>query len=343
MIPLGVHWQGHAFGSTYSQTGNSNQAQSGWGGWDIVTLGPNPLAIGYGLYKITTDEDEEAHFYYNTVDCNWGPGCSGYNPDGYFQYRADLDKFFYHIRGEQDFDAITNGQVINCWDMLNYGSAQVTTGFVGYWTRSLYVIPSSNNHPLLLWGPYPDNNFDVLYYKIYRLYSYVGGWQYLDQTSSNSYEDANFEYCTAVPPATCPNQRNISYYIKAVNDQFTESSASNTATAYLVGGAPDKIKAKEESFHKPTIFSLNQNYPNPFNPETKINYALPEDVKVQIKVYDMLGTEVAELVNDYKAAGFYETTFDASNLSSGVYIYRIIVLSGEKILYSQSNQMIFLK
>jgi hypothetical protein len=66
-------------------------------------------------------------------------------------------------------------------------------------------------------------------------------------------------------------------------------------------------------------------------------------VKVQIKVYDMLGTEVAELVNDYKAAGFYETTFDASNLSSGVYIYRIIVLSGEKILYSQSNQMIFLK
>lgn len=66
-------------------------------------------------------------------------------------------------------------------------------------------------------------------------------------------------------------------------------------------------------------------------------------MKVQIKVYDMLGTEVAELVNDYKAAGFYETTFDASNLSSGVYIYRIIVLSGEKILYSQSNQMIFLK
>ncbi|HEX9739909.1 MAG TPA: T9SS type A sorting domain-containing protein [Ignavibacteriaceae bacterium] len=66
-------------------------------------------------------------------------------------------------------------------------------------------------------------------------------------------------------------------------------------------------------------------------------------MKVQIKVYDMLGTEVAELVTDYKAAGFYETTFDASNLSSGVYIYRIIVLSGEKILYSQSNQMIFLK
>ena len=57
----------------------------------------------------------------------------------------------------------------------------------------------------------------------------------------------------------------------------------------------------------------------------------------------MLGTEVAELVNEIKPAGLYETTFDASSLSSGVYVYRITALSGDRILFSQSKQMILLK
>jgi hypothetical protein len=99
----------------------------------------------------------------------------------------------------------------------------------------------------------------------------------------------------------------------------------------------------EVDFSVADNFSLEQNYPNPFNPSTNITYALQEDAKVQIKVYDMLGSEVAELVNETKPAGFYETTFDASDLSSGVYIYRITVLSGDKILFSQSKQMILIK
>ncbi|MDO8550154.1 MAG: T9SS type A sorting domain-containing protein [Ignavibacteria bacterium] len=62
-----------------------------------------------------------------------------------------------------------------------------------------------------------------------------------------------------------------------------------------------------------------------------------------MKVYDMLGTEVRELVNETKAAGYYEATFDASYLSSGVYIYRITALNGDRILFSQSKQMILMK
>ena len=65
------------------------------------------------------------------------------------------------------------------------------------------------------------------------------------------------------------------------------------------------------------------NYPNPFNPITMIKYDLAEDSKVQIKVYDVLGNEVAELVNDEKPAGRYEVEFNASSLVSGVYLYRI--------------------
>ena len=70
----------------------------------------------------------------------------------------------------------------------------------------------------------------------------------------------------------------------------------------------------------PIHFSLSQNFPNPFNPETFIDYQLSEYAHVTLKVYDILGREVATLVNESKPAGKYETKFNASNLSSGVYI-----------------------
>jgi len=73
----------------------------------------------------------------------------------------------------------------------------------------------------------------------------------------------------------------------------------------------------------PSSFALEQNYPNPFNPVTKINYEVPANSFVQLKVYNMLGMEVATLVNEEKIAGTYEVKFDASNYSSGVYFYRL--------------------
>jgi photosystem II stability/assembly factor-like uncharacterized protein len=74
----------------------------------------------------------------------------------------------------------------------------------------------------------------------------------------------------------------------------------------------------------PSKFTLFQNYPNPFNPSTKIRYQLPNESKVVIKIYTILGSEVMELVNDKKEAGGYEVEFNADNLSSGTYIYRIV-------------------
>lgn len=74
----------------------------------------------------------------------------------------------------------------------------------------------------------------------------------------------------------------------------------------------------------PSEFTLQQNYPNPFNPETSIEYGLPEQAHVELKIYDMAGREVAALVNQNQAAGFHTISFDASYLSSGVYIYRLL-------------------
>ncbi len=73
----------------------------------------------------------------------------------------------------------------------------------------------------------------------------------------------------------------------------------------------------------PANFSLSQNYPNPFNPSTNIQYTLPEASLVELTVYDMMGREVAELEKGMKSAGTYAVNFDASNLASGIYIYRL--------------------
>lgn len=73
----------------------------------------------------------------------------------------------------------------------------------------------------------------------------------------------------------------------------------------------------------PAKFSLEQNYPNPFNPSTSIQYAISSRQYVQLKVYDVLGNEVATLVNKEKPAGVYEAEFNASNLPSGVYFYKM--------------------
>lgn len=73
----------------------------------------------------------------------------------------------------------------------------------------------------------------------------------------------------------------------------------------------------------PETFRLEQNYPNPFNPATTISFSMPTSDNVELKVYDMLGREVASLINGFRVAGSFRVDFNASHLSSGVYIYRL--------------------
>jgi hypothetical protein len=88
----------------------------------------------------------------------------------------------------------------------------------------------------------------------------------------------------------------------------------------------------------PKTFALNQNYPNPFNPSTTIAYALPQAAVVTLKVYDVLGREVATLVNEKKIAGSYSVSFDGSRFASGVYFYRLT--SGNDV---QTKRMMLIK
>jgi hypothetical protein len=74
----------------------------------------------------------------------------------------------------------------------------------------------------------------------------------------------------------------------------------------------------------PSKFVLKQNYPNPFNPATIISYQIPSNSLVKLEVYDMLGRKIETLVNENQHAGAYSATFNAVNLPSGTYFYRII-------------------
>ncbi|MGQ9644553.1 MAG: T9SS type A sorting domain-containing protein, partial [Ignavibacterium sp.] len=105
---------------------------------------------------------------------------------------------------------------------------------------------------------------------------------------------------------------------------------------------------EETDISSPNTFHLYQNYPNPFNPYTKIRYSIPDVIaspngtkqsaNVTLKVYDVLGNEVATLVDEFKSAGNYEVKFDATNLSSGTYFYRIT--AGE---FSETKKLILIK
>ncbi len=88
----------------------------------------------------------------------------------------------------------------------------------------------------------------------------------------------------------------------------------------------------------PDNYKLYQNYPNPFNPVTKINYDIPKNTFVSLKIYDILGREAAVLVNEIKNAGSYTVEFNASSLTSGVYFYRL-----ETSAYSEIRKMMLMK
>jgi hypothetical protein len=87
-----------------------------------------------------------------------------------------------------------------------------------------------------------------------------------------------------------------------------------------------------------TEYQLKQNYPNPFNTITKIKFSIPKSDIVKIRVYDVLGSEINFLLNEYKQNGTYEIEFYASNLPSGVYFYRMI--SGS---YAETKKMLLLR
>ena len=111
-------------------------------------------------------------------------------------------------------------------------------------------------------------------------------------------------------------------------------SVSNNWFGHL--SLPDGVERIENLL--PSEYHLEQNYPNPFNPTTKIRYSIPEYSSVTLKVFNLLGEEIETLFNGEQSAGVYEATFDASNLSSGIYFYAL-----QTDNFSSSKKMILIR
>jgi len=122
---------------------------------------------------------------------------------------------------------------------------------------------------------------------------------------------------TSVPP------RSRIYAVIDPENLMTELQENNNKGWSILGGLGINVGVEDIEIPVVDEFELSQNYPNPFNPQTRITYSISSEKKVSLKIYDILGREVVVLVNEVKPAGSYEANFNASNLASGVYFYRL--------------------
>ncbi|MFA7360914.1 MAG: T9SS type A sorting domain-containing protein [Candidatus Kapaibacterium sp.] len=171
-------------------------------------------------------------------------------------------------------------------------------------------------------------------------FTYTGGNLLVDicynNTTYTSYSTVN---CTAAP----------GMYWGRYND-LTEPNGGCGYTAWTlttgpVGRANTRLQftpvtgiSNHNQFGSPINYSLSQNYPNPFNPVTKINFAIPKQGIVSLKIYDVLGREVKTLVNEIKSAGFYSVDFNGNDFASGVYFYRL-----ESESFRDTKRMLLIK
>ncbi|MFN3394776.1 MAG: choice-of-anchor I domain-containing protein, partial [Candidatus Thermochlorobacter sp.] len=138
--------------------------------------------------------------------------------------------------------------------------------------------------------------------------------------------DLGAEGLLIIPGNLSPNSRPLLVVANEVSGTVTTIQLSATASVEQLA---DIV---------PRGFALEQNYPNPFNPTTTIRYSLPQAAQVSLKVYDILGREVAQLVKMRQAAGVYVAQFNAANLPSGMYFYRL-----EAGAYRETRKMMLVK
>jgi hypothetical protein len=136
-----------------------------------------------------------------------------------------------------------------------------------------------------------------------------------------------------LPTGLSPEELLLLRYDQSLDERFVLESSVNTTAQTVTGttttfsgfaaGQIMNVSNEDQLVDRPEQFSLEQNYPNPFNPSTVISYNLPQASDVRLEVFNLLGQRVALLVNDRVQTGAHTVRFDAGNLSSGIYIYRL--------------------
>jgi len=206
-----------------------------------------------------------------------------------------------------------------------------------YTQNAIFQAPSKPQNPKL--SANPGNNYvrlswehnletDKAYYEVSRKVYELGGiWQVIGTTTNNYFVDNEFYYSNPIGDFGCTYRLRV----KDTQNKFSVYSDEVSIRAEMMG----KIAVTDEGERE---YNLDFNYPNPFNPTTVINFAVKDAGFVILKVYDILGSEVATLVNETKEAGNFAVEFNAANLPSGVYIYTLQVNG-----FTSSKKMLLMK
>lgn len=264
------------------------------------------IAIPYHMYAIPSyvvDVWKAKLIYPNNNETNWQLGQTG----GWYVTEAGI----YQIKGMAHvYDFIIGGSWK--WVKRDPFSFQCADTIAPRVPKGL-VLTSQDNHPKISWTP--NIEADTSYYEIYKKKNSTS-YSYFDQTSNNYYVDLSELLYTGGG-----NKTYIYYKIKAV-DVNANKSGFSASTRAAVNGILQK-NAHGNGINSDNIFKLFENYPNPFNPSTTISYQIPKGSYITIKLYNTLGKEVAELVNEFEEPGKYSVIFNADNLPSGLYFYRL--------------------
>lgn len=284
-----------------------------------------------------------------------------------FQWTSDSysNIYFYYNYGNYETGYRIYKNINNSWQIIqtiNYG-----TNNFNYTSSNAY-----GQYKVTAYNSTGDS-YNYAYFNFVQFTASISGPSYLNSGQNGTWTASvsggyspyhyqwYYEFPAYAPAATSPNLPPRGYWFPLGTDSPTLTTSfskdvelkcqvtdfhSNVITSnilYVSIGLAKQSISQSDVTKVPTQFSVAQNYPNPFNPSTKINYALPSDANVIIKVYDMLGREVRDLENEHKVAGFYTIDFNASTLSSGIYFYRITARNQNDILFSDSKRMILLK
>ncbi len=247
-----------------------------------------------------------------------------YSPTGILLWDRDYGEFEGRVITRDDTDNVYIGGMTsinsrNAFLTIKYDSTGIQKWARGYTDSlsvigrgcSLYDIVLDNLSNVYVAGTdvlsigFPSDYSKGLILK----YTPVGELEWTAMFDYNQHQWAGFN-------SICVDRSENVYVTGSSLDTALGSLCITIKYSQLIGIQPNSNKIPES-------YKLYQNYPNPFNATTKIDFAIPKDGFVTLRVYDILGREVSDLVNEFKMAGYYNVQIDASNLASGLYFYRI--------------------
>ncbi len=223
---------------------------------------------------------------------------------------------------------------VEVWQLENQTHCDIQWDINPPETPQMLTIAWYNEHPKLIWNS--NTEPDMQSYKIWK---YVDGSSMVVATVPHSSSNATHSWVdnSVSPAGKFDPVYTYSYKVKVLDNSNSESLYSNQVSISGTGGIWKK-NSEEDNEINITTYALNSNYPNPFNPSTQISYQIPKDGFVNIVIYNSLGQKIAELVNENKTTGKYSIEFNANDLPSGVYIYKL--QSGE---FCSNKKMVLAK